>query len=111
RAASIGRRNADFHGGMFGIFIDVDIKGPKHYAVYLGQAGLGLPDRDYYLNPDFAAKKEKYQAYAAQLLHLLEWPEPHKRAAEVGDVETKSADPSWTNTQERDAIGTDTALF
>ena len=30
-------------------FIDVDLKDPKHYAVYLGQGGLGLPDRDYYL--------------------------------------------------------------
>ena len=55
-AAMMGRQNADFHGGIFGVFIDVDIKDPKHYAVYFGQAGLGLPDRDYYLTPDFAAK-------------------------------------------------------
>src|ERR1700674_1100212 len=74
-ASMMGRQNADFHGGIFGVFIDVDIKDPKHYAVYLGQAGLGLPDRDYYLKPDFAAKKEKYQASAAQLLRLLEWPD------------------------------------
>src|SRR3954463_12610516 len=74
-AAMMGRQNSDFHGGIFGVFVDVDIKEPKKYAVYLGQAGLGLPDRDYYLKPDFADKKQKYQAYAAQLLHLLEWPD------------------------------------
>src|SRR6476659_7688696 len=63
-AALMGRQNSDFHGGIFGIFVDVDIKDPKHYVVYLGQAGLGLPDRDYYLKADFAEKKQKYQAYA-----------------------------------------------
>lgn len=109
-AAMMGRQNADFHGGIFGVGIDVDIKDPKHYAVYLGQAGLGLPDRDYYLKPDFAAKKEKYQAYAAQLLRLLEWPDADKRAAEVIDLETKIADASWTKTQQRDPIATYNAM-
>jgi putative endopeptidase len=109
-AALMGRQNADFHGGIFGVGIDVDIKDPKHYTVYLGQAGLGLPDRDYYLKPDFAAKKEKYQAYAAQLLRLLEWPEADKRAAEVIDFETKIADASWTKTQQRDPIATYNAM-
>ena len=32
----------------------------------VGQAGLGLPDRDYYLKPAFAAQKAAYQAYVAQ---------------------------------------------
>jgi putative endopeptidase len=109
-AALMGRQNADFQGGIFGVFIDVDIKDPKHYAVYLGQAGLGLPDRDYYLKPDFAAKKEKYQAYAAQLLRLLDWPDPDKRAAEVIDFESKIADASWTKTQQRDPIATYNAM-
>jgi putative endopeptidase len=109
-AALMGRQNSDFHGGVFGVGIDVDIKDPKHYTVYLGQAGLGLPDRDYYLKADFAAKKEKYQAYAAQLLRLLEWPEADKRAAEVIDFETKIADASWTKTQQRDPIATYNAM-
>lgn len=109
-AAMMGRQNSDFHGGIFGVGIDVDIKDPKHYTVYLGQAGLGLPDRDYYLKPDFAAKKEKYQAYAAQLLRLMEWPDTEKRAAEMIEFETKIADASWTKTQQRDPIATYNAM-
>jgi putative endopeptidase len=35
-AALMGRQNVDFHGGIFGVGIDVDIKDPKHYTVYLG---------------------------------------------------------------------------
>ncbi|HEV2805652.1 MAG TPA: M13 family metallopeptidase [Chthoniobacterales bacterium] len=103
-AGLMGRQNADFHGGIFGVGVDVDIKDPKHYTVYLGQAGLGLPDRDYYLKPDFAAKKEKYKAYATQLLTLINWPEAEKRAAEVIDFESKIADASWTKTQQRDPV-------
>src|SRR3954463_12545453 len=109
-AALMGRQNSDLYGGIFGVFVDVDIKEPKKYAVYLGQAGLGLPDRDYYLKPDFAEKKQKYQAYAAQLLKLLEWPEAEKRAAEVIEFETKIADASWTKTQQRDPVATYNAM-
>jgi putative endopeptidase len=109
-AAMMGRQNDDFLGGIFGVGIDVDIKDPKHYTVYLGQAGLGLPDRDYYLKPDFAAKKEKYKAYAAQLLKLLDWPDAEKRAAEVVDFESKIAEASWTKTQQRDPIATYNAM-
>jgi putative endopeptidase len=105
-AALMGRQNADFHGGIFGVFIDVDIKDPKRYAVYLGQQGLGLPDRDYYLKPDFAAQKGKYQTYVAQLLRLLDWPEAEKRAGEVVNFETNIAEASWTKTEQRDPIAT-----
>jgi putative endopeptidase len=103
-AGLMGRQNADFHGGIFGVGVDVDIKDPKHYTVYLGQAGLGLPDRDYYLKPDFAAKQEKYKAYATQLLMLINWPDAEKRAAEVVDFEGKIAEASWTKTQQRDPV-------
>jgi putative endopeptidase len=109
-AALMGRQNADFHGAIFGVGIDVDVKEPKRYAVYLGQAGLGLPDRDYYLKPDFATQKAKYQAYIAQLLHLLDWPEADKRAGEIVGFETKVAEASWTKTQQRDPIATYNAM-
>ena len=74
-AALMGRTNADFEGSLFNVGIDVDLKDPKKYAVYLSQAGLGLPDRDYYLDARFATQKAKYQDYAATLLRLLELAE------------------------------------
>src|SRR2546421_438388 len=105
-AAMMGRQNDDFEGAIFGTFIDVDAKDPKHYVVYIGQQGIGLPDRDYYLKPDFATQKGKYQTYVAQLLHLLDWPEAEKRAAEVANFETRIAEASWTKAQQRDPIAT-----
>lgn len=85
----MGRTNADFEGSIFNLGIEIDVKDPSTYVVYVGQGGLGLPDRDYYLKPDFAAQKTKYQAYAAQLLRLLDWPEFEKRAAEIAEFETR----------------------
>ncbi len=36
-------------GGPFAMRIGVDPKNPSAYAIRLGQSGLGMPDRDYYL--------------------------------------------------------------
>jgi putative endopeptidase len=103
-AALMGCTNVDFEPTLFNMFIDADLKDPSKYAVYLSQSGLGLPDRDYYLKPDFAAVKKTYQDYAAQLLHLLNWPDADARAKDVVDFETKIAAASWTRVQQRDQI-------
>jgi putative endopeptidase len=106
QSALMGRNNADLEGSLFNFFIDVDLKDPKHYAVYVSQGGLGLPDRDYYLKSDFAAQKSKYEIYVAQLLHLLNWPDADARAKDVVAFETKIADASWTKAQQRDPVAT-----
>jgi putative endopeptidase len=101
-AALMGKDNADFYGTLYNFGIDVDLKNPKRYAIYLSQSGLGLPDRDYYLQKEFAPAKTKYQAYVAQLLRLVGWKDADARAKDVVDFETKIADASWTKVQERD---------
>jgi putative endopeptidase len=101
-AALMGRSNSDFEDGLYNVNIDADLKDPKHYAVYLSQAGLGLPDRDYYLLPKFTKQKAAYQAYVAQILKLIGWTDADARARDVVDFETKVADASWTKVQDRD---------
>jgi putative endopeptidase len=105
-AALMGRDNSDFEPTLFNVGIDVDLKDPKHYAVYVGQGGLGLPDRDYYLQPNFAKQKAAYQAYVAQLLRLVNWPDADARAKDVVAFETRIADASWTKAQDRDPVAT-----
>ena len=105
-AALMGRTTTDFEQSLFNYGIDVDLKDPNHYAFYIGQGGLGLPDRDYYLKPDFATQKTAYQNYVATLLRLVNWPEPDARAKDVVDFETSVADASWTKAQQRDPIAT-----
>ena len=101
-AALMGRTTSDFEGTLFNLATDIDLKDPKKYAVYVGQGGLGLPDRDYYLKPDFATQKSAYEAYAAKLLTLVGWSDPAKAAKDVVAFETKVADASWTKSQQRD---------
>jgi putative endopeptidase len=103
-AALMGRSADDFEGSLFNFNIDVDLKDPKHYAFYIGQGGLGLPDRDYYLKPDFAEQKKAYLGYAAQLLQLGGWADAEARAKDVVDFETKIAEASWTKTEQRDPL-------
>jgi putative endopeptidase len=100
--ALMGRSATDFEFSLFNPFVDVDLKDPNKYAFYLTQAGIGLPDRDYYLKADFAAQKTAYQSYAATVLKLINWPDPEKTAKDVVDFETKIAEASWTKAQQRD---------
>jgi putative endopeptidase len=101
-AGLMGLSNVDFEPTLFGASIDVDLKDPKRYAVYVGQSGLGLPDRGYYIDKSFGAVKAKYQAYAATMLKLAHWPNADAAAAAIVDFETKIAGASWTKVQERD---------
>jgi putative endopeptidase len=105
-AALMGRHNADLEGTIFETIIEnPDLRDPSHYAVYLRQQGIGLPDRDYYLKPEFTAQKSKYEGYIAQLLRLLDWPDAEKRAGDILKFETRIAEASWTKAQQRDLIG------
>jgi len=101
-AALMGQDNVSFQSSIFRLDIGSDEKDPGHYAVGLGQWGLGLPDRDYYLTPAFAAKKAAYQVYVAKLLSLGGWTDPQGAAAAVVDYETRIAEASWTRAERRD---------
>ncbi|MEO7100658.1 MAG: M13-type metalloendopeptidase [Luteolibacter sp.] len=93
-------------GGMgrslFAEEISADAKDPSRYAVYVASGGLGLPDKDYYLKPSFAAIKTKYEAYVKTLLTLIDWPDAEKQAAEIVAFETKLAEASWDRAELRD---------
>ena len=103
-AALMGRTNFDFESSLFATFIDVDLKDPSRYAVYLSQSGLGLPDRDYYLQPEFKETRAAYQAYVARLLQLIDWPDAEANAKQVVEFEAKIAEASWTRVQQRDLL-------
>src|SRR5947199_2366152 len=105
-AALMGREWLDYESSLFSYGIEVDLKDPTKYAFYLKQGGLGLPDRDYYLKPEFETKKSVYQTYVTTLLKLVAWPEAVARAKDVVDFETRIAEASWTKAEQRnlDAI-------
>ena len=97
-----GHAQTTFQGSLFAMSIDADAKDPTAYAISLGQSGLGMPDRDYYLEKQFADKKAKYAAYVTQMLTLAGWPDPSGAAAKVEAFEQKIAEVSWARADERD---------
>ena len=101
-AGLMGQANSGLYPSLFGFGIDTDLKHPDRYALYTGQAGLGLPDRDYYLKPELAAKRDAYRAYVAKLLGLAGWADPARAADAVIAFETRVAEASWTKVQQRD---------
>jgi putative endopeptidase len=101
-AKVMGQSLKTFGGSVFGAMVTGDAKDPEHYAVYLGQAGLGLPDRDYYLEAGFAPQKAKYEQYVARMLTLAGWPNPAANAKAIVAMETEIAKVSWTGAERRD---------
>jgi len=103
-AALMGRANADFYPSAFLVTVDVDLKTAGRYAAYVGQSGLGLPDIDYYSQPQFAAQREAYRAYAARLLGLAKWPKADASADAILAFETRIARASWSKARQRDMV-------
>ncbi len=101
-ARLMGKAAGGVQFSLFSVGIGPDDKDPNRYLIGIGQDGLGLPDRDYYLTPGFAPKKAAYQAYVAQMLGLIGWSDAGVQAKAIVDFETQVAEASWTKAQMRD---------
>lgn len=90
---------------IIGLSIYSDLKQPDRYALYLGQAGLGLPDREYYLgdDPKLAEHRQQYQALIEQVLGLAEVADAKARAQRIMAFETELARVHWPIERRRDA--------
>ncbi|MBV8784700.1 MAG: M13 family metallopeptidase [Gammaproteobacteria bacterium] len=105
-ARILGRCTRDFGGCLFQPFVDVDLKDTEHYAVYLTQAGLTMPDRDYYLEASFAEQKSQFGPYVRHVLELIHWPMAEQRSGEIVALETRIAQASWSKAEQRDLLKT-----
>jgi putative endopeptidase len=103
-ARIMGQSFAGFGGSIFAASFNIDFKNTQHYALYLNQAGLGMPDRRYYLLDEFAQERRGYQAYVRRLLTLMKWPNPVEAAKAVVAFEGRIAEVSWSAAEQRDAV-------
>ncbi len=85
-----------------------DARNSDAYIVSVSQAGLGLPDRDYYLrsDPKLAATRAAYTTYITRLLTLANQPDPAGSAARIVALETAIADKQWDRARNRDRNAT-----
>ena len=87
----------------FGSGVGQDDKAPETYVVEMRQSGLGLPDRDYYLQEKNAKEKAAYEAHLTKVLTLAGEPNAAERAKAIVDFETQIAQVSWSRVDSRDA--------
>jgi endothelin-converting enzyme/putative endopeptidase len=94
--------------GPLAAYINNDAKDSDRYAVYLTQAGLTMPDRDYYLEADdrYVALREQLKTYIAEMLGFVGVADPTSAAESVFEIEKQIATHHWTNTENRDPIKT-----
>ena len=90
----------------FGLFAAQDAKQSTEVILQIFQAGLGLPDRDYYTKQDDASKKlrDQYVAHVSKMFALLGDDAAHAdaNAKTVLAIETQLATASLTRVQRRD---------
>ncbi len=101
QAALMGQRER-MEGTLFALMVGDDQRDPDHYVLMMRQSGLGLGDRDLYVEDRFAPQRERYQAYVAQMLALAGWDAPEAAAEAVMALETAIAHAHWTRAQSRD---------
>jgi putative endopeptidase len=87
-----------------GIFVELDAKHSTEYALWFSQGGLGLPDRDYYLNDDakLLGYRTKYREHIAKMLALLGDVHASDEAGRILVLETAMAKIQWTRVANRD---------
>jgi putative endopeptidase len=105
-AGIMGKSFSGFGGSIFAASFNIDFADPQHYALYLNQAGLGMPDRSYYLLAEFAGERRAYQAYVRTLLTLVKWPDSAEAAKAVVAFEERIAEASWSAAEQREAVKT-----
>ncbi|MBS1117999.1 MAG: hypothetical protein H6Q90_227 [Deltaproteobacteria bacterium] len=84
--------------------VAADLKDSTANITYLDAAGLGLPDRDYYLKPDFKDKVDAYKVHVAKMLVLAGTPQAQSdaAAANVLAIELELAKLTKTAVEQRD---------
>ena len=92
-------------GSVYGLGIGVDDKNSTAYSVNVNPAGLGLPDRDFYLldEPGIVKIREAYKVYLGTMLSLAGVKDAGNRAEKVLALETEIAKLRWTRAEQRDA--------
>ncbi|HEY2677696.1 MAG TPA: M13 family metallopeptidase [Steroidobacteraceae bacterium] len=91
------------------VAVHQDNKDSTRYVADIEQAGLGLPDRDYYLKDDDAKLKQirdQYRQHIEKMMSMAGDKNSAKEAQDLVALETDMAKIQWTKVALRDPIKT-----
>lgn len=88
---NVGHRHT---ANLFGLWVAPGFNDPDHYAAYLLQGGLEMPDREYYLSDSDSMRdiRTKYQTHVSAMLKVAEFTNAELRAQRVIALEHSIAE-------------------
>ncbi len=91
---------------LISYWVDLDAKAPDTYVLYLGQGGVGLPNRNYYLEdtPQMKDIRQSYIAYIGTMLKLAGETGVEQKAQKIFDLEKSLATVHWSPEARRDTL-------
>ncbi len=92
----------DFGSTVFGLGLLPDPADPAKNIAFVGSNGMGMPERDYYLDDKYAPQRSAYRAYVQRTLEMIGEPNASAAADTVLAFETAIAKISWSQTDLRD---------
>ncbi|MBU8976027.1 M13 family metallopeptidase [Lysobacter sp. MMG2] len=102
--AAFANSDLDASASPIRLGVDLDRKNPDQHLVSLNVGGLGLPDKDYYVNPDarFVTIRSAYLEHIQRMLGFAGVKDGKARAEKVLALETALAKPQWERAKRRD---------
>ena len=93
-------------GAPLDMYVGQDNRDSTRLVVGISQSGLGLPNRDYYLQDDARLKDiaAKYQAHIEKMLALAGHTDAAAKAVQIVALETEIARVQWSAVQNRDPV-------
>lgn len=94
------------YSSLLSYWVDLDAKAPDTYVLYIGQGGLGLPNRTYYLDdtPQMEDIRKSYIAYISTMLKLAGEKNTEEKANKIFALEKAIATVHWSPEARRDTI-------
>ncbi len=87
---------------LFGLYVGADLMNSNINILNIDQSGLGLGNRDYYLDKENADKREGYTKWLTKAFTLLGWNDAADKAQAVLQMETRMAEAFRSNVELRD---------
>ena len=87
---------------LFSTGVGADLLNNNINVLYVEQSGLGMGNRDYYLDAENQAKREGYVQWLTKAFSLIGWEDAASKAEQVLAFETKMAKAFRSNVQLRD---------
>lgn len=99
-----GREGMDNTRSPITLTLNIDREDPDRYIFDLQLGGMGLPDRDYYLEDTerFTGIRDAYKAHIAQMLGFAGVEDADAKAGAILALEKKLAEKQWPRADRRD---------